>query len=77
MISKFYNIVIAQIGSRSAEIEKKVYNHQNIIKDIEKELDRKIINVDTAMMRLHGRFSYHLSSDDYRKIEKEARYNVK
>ncbi|MFA7319085.1 MAG: hypothetical protein WC022_00580 [Parcubacteria group bacterium] len=77
MISKFYNIAIAQIGSRGAEMNKNVYNYQNIIKDIEKELDRKIINVDEAMKRLHGRFSYHLTGDDYQKIEKEVRYNVK
>ena len=77
MISKFYNIVIAQIGSRSDEIEKKVFNHKNIIKDIEKELDRGKVNVDNGMMRLHERFKYHLSADDYRAIEKQLRYNVK
>ena len=76
MISNFYNITIAQIGSRSDAMNKDVYNYQNIIKDIEKELDRGIIDTKEAMMRLHGRFSYHLTDDDYRKIEKETRFIV-
>ncbi|GEM_PF-1884044 len=77
MASEFASIVIAQIGSRSTEVGKAVYNYQDSVKDIERELDRGSIDVAAAMTKLRARFSYHLTDDDYRKIEKETRYNVK
>ncbi len=75
-ISRLKSTIISVIGSRKEEIAKAVYNYESKVRDIERKLDSEG-NISSAMNDLRNLFRYNLSSDDYRKIEKEIGYNVK
>lgn len=71
----FENIVLGRIGNRGPEIEKKVYKHKSVIRSISKKIDSgQIGTVAEAMEELRKNFSYHLSNEDYRYIEKNLEY---
>ena len=73
MLSNFKSIAMEVIKDKETE----VYNPEEKIGDIERKLNSGEIDLAGAMEVLKSEFSYKLSSDDYRKIEKEVGYNVK
>lgn len=77
MISNFTSHVNSVISSKSAELEAKLYNHQDKIKEIERKLDSgKITSRADAMKELKNLFSDYLSSDEYRRIDDNAKYDI-
>lgn len=74
MISKLKNIVMPIVESKK---EMKMYKPEAIVGAIEKKLDKGEIDLTGAMNELKNAFRYNLSSDDYRRIEKETGYNVR
>ena len=60
----------------NAKKEMNVYKPESIVGAIEKKLDNGAIDLTEAMDQLRSAFKYNLSSDDYRKIEKEVGYNL-
>ena len=78
MVSNFKSIVSSVIGPRKSEVEKNVYKHEQILADIERKLDREEIRTKAeAMQALESQFGYHLTKDDYRRIDKELGYKIK
>jgi predicted nucleic acid-binding protein len=73
MISKFKQIAMPIINTKK---EMKIYKPESIVGAIEKKLDNGEIGLNEAIDELRSAFKYNLSADDYRKIEKEAGYNV-
>lgn len=78
MSSKLSSIVNSVIGERKGDIANKVYGYEGKVRDIERRLDNDgAVYKPAAINDLHALFSYHLTKDDYRKIEKELNYNIK
>ncbi len=73
MISNFKRIVMPIVEAKKT----KVFNPEQKIREIERKLDKGLIDSAGAMKELRGMFSYHLDNNDYRKIEKEIAYNIK
>lgn len=78
MASNFSSFTMGVIGPRKDDMEKKVYKYQDFLREIERDLDYgKIKDKNEAMARIRNKFSYHLTSNDYRAIEKELGYIIK
>lgn len=81
MISRFKQIVSQVINDKTddekEDISRNVYKFEGKVGDIEKRLDSGKIDFPSAMKELRDFFRYHLSEEDYRKIEKEVGYNVR
>jgi len=72
MLSNFKSIAMGIINDKDTE----VVNPEEKVGYIERKLNGGEIDLAGAMDELRDIFSYKLSSDDYRKIEKEVGYNV-
>lgn len=72
MLSNFKSIAMEIIREKETDI----VNPEEKVGDIERKLNSGDIDLAGAMEELEGIFSYKLSNDDYRKIEKEVDYNV-
>lgn len=46
------------------------------VRDIEKKLNDGSLDASKAMSALRGEFKYNITDEEYRKIEKELRYNL-
>jgi len=59
--------------------EKKIYwssDHENVIWDAERKLDRGEIDISKAMEKLRTEFKDEFDKYEYEKIEKEMHYNL-
>jgi len=70
MLSNLTNTVVSIIGDRKEEIAKKVYKYEDKLNDIERRLDKGVIDSSQAINEVKGLLRYHLKNEDYRKIEK-------
>ncbi len=78
MTSNFTRHVNSVIGSKSAELERRFYKHQNKIMEIEKRIDSgKIKTRADAMKELRGIFGSYISGSEYNSIEQKAKYDIK
>ncbi len=73
MISNYKKIVLTIIGDKKT----KIYNLEQKLNNIERKLDRGELDVNQAMDNLRSIGRYNISSDEYRRIEKELRYRIK
>ncbi len=73
MISNYKKIVLNIIGDK----KDKVYKLEQRLNEIERKLDKGELNASQAMANLRGICRYNISSDEYRKIEKELQYRIK
>ncbi len=73
MLSNCKKIVLNIIGDKKS----KVYGLEKKLSDMERKLDRGELDASQAMVSLRSIFRYNISSDEYRKIEKELRFRIK
>ena len=71
MISNLTSIVASIIGNRAEEMAKKVYNYENKLGDIERKLEKGVIDSSQAMDEIRSLFRYNLKDEDYREIEEK------
>ncbi len=73
MLSNCKKIVLSIVGDKKS----KVYGLEKKLSDMERKLDRGELDVSQAMVNLRSIFRYNISSDEYRRIEKELRYRIR